>query len=211
MSGSAGDAVSTVATPAASEVADYYTLQSLDTRVLGLTDVQRSCLNLTPELKSSKEIAQILGLTQHSVDWHMKAAMRKLGVGSRVAAACLLRDAVELDGRQRLARQSPEVAAAPAQGEVGASNNRWSDHDAPVTTAEIRDTGPAVEWISAEIRPDRAVHGEGRAGFDVGVPWGTLNTLRLQQRLILILLIAVLSALAFSSIVGSLEAFRPVL
>ena len=211
MSGSAGGAVRTVATPAGSEVTDHHIPQSLDNRVLGLTDVQRSCLTLTLELKSSKEIAQILGLTQHSVDWHMKAAMRKLGVGSRVAAACLLRDALDLDGRQRLARQSPEVVAAPADDEVRASTNRWSDHDAPLTNAEIRDSGPAVEWISEEIRPDHAVHGAGRAGFDVGVPWGALNTLRVQQRLILILLIAVLSALAFSSIVGSLEAFRPML
>ena len=211
MSQAASGALRTGAAPSTPRVADDESVRTSDARVLGLTDVQRRCLALTLEHKSSKEIAQLIGATQHSVDWHMKAAMRKLGVDSRVAAALVLRHHETVDERQRLARQSPEVVAASATAEVGAPTNRWSDHDAPVTTTEIRDAGPAIEWLAAEIRPDPAVHGPGRFALDLGVPWGTLNTLRLQQRLILIVLIAGLSAVAFGSIIGSLETLRHLL
>ena len=212
MSGTACGAVRTVATPAMSEGSDDNTTGSSDPRVLRLTEGQRACLRLVLEHKTSKEIALALGISPDTVDKRLKTAVRTLGVHGRVAAAMMVREhGVAPEGYQRLVYQPPDLGPVPRTGEVEASTNRWSDHDAPVTTAEIRDTGPAVEWSSAEIKPDRAVHGAGWTGFDVGIPWGTLNTLRVQQRLILILVIAVLSALAFSSIVGSLEAFRPVL
>ena len=212
MSSPVDGAVSIVATPITPEVSDNNIIKSSAARVLRVTEGQRACLRLVLEHKTSKEIALALGISPDTVDKRLKTAARTLCVQGRVAAAMMVRehDAAP-EAYQRLVYQPPDLGPVPRTDEVEASTNRWSDHDAPVTTTEIRDTGPAVEWISAQIRPDRAVHGSGRASFDIGVPWGALNTLRIQQRLTLILLISVLSALAFSSIVGSLEAFRPLL
>ena len=212
MSSPAGGAVRTVATPASSEASDDDIGKSSDARVLRVTAGQRACLRLVLEHRTSKEIALVRGISPDTVDKRLKTAVRMLGVQGRVAAAMMVRehDAAP-EGYQRLVYQTPDLGPVRQTDEVAASINRWSDHDAPVTTAELHDAEPDLEWPSAEIRPDRSVHGAGRAGFDVGVPWGTLNRLRVEQRLILILLIAALSALAFSSIVGSLEAFRPVL
>ena len=52
-----------------------------------LPEHQRVCLRKVLEHKSSKEIAIELGISPHTVDQRLKAAMQTLGVGSRVAAA----------------------------------------------------------------------------------------------------------------------------
>lgn len=54
-----------------------------------LTPRQRDCLRLVPT-RNSKEIGQVLGISNHVVDKHIKAAMRTLGVGSRLHAARIL-------------------------------------------------------------------------------------------------------------------------
>lgn len=184
---------------------------SFGDRLLKLTEVQRRCLELTLEHMSSKEIAQCIGVTPHSVDWHMKAAMRKLGVDSRVAAALVFRDHDAAGVRQGLAHQSPEVVTRQEPTEVESSFNRWSDDNAFTAATELRDAAVAVKALAEEVRPSGAVQGARRYILDVGVPWGALNTLQVQQRLLLIVLIASLSALAFGSIIGSLEALRHLL
>lgn len=52
-----------------------------------LTDQQRACLRMVYLHMTSKEIAPRLGIEPGSVDQHIKAAMRILGVGERRAAA----------------------------------------------------------------------------------------------------------------------------
>ena len=213
MSGTACGVVRTDATPAMSEASDDNTAGSSDPRVLRLTEGQRACLRLVLEHKTSKEIALALGISPDTVDKRLKTAVRTLGVHGRVAAAMMVREhGVAPEGYQRLVYQPPDLGPVPRTGEVEASTNRWSDHDAPVTTAEnLRyRTGCRVDPGRDPARPSRARRRAGQASISA-FPWGTLNTLRVQQRLILMLVIAVVSALAFSSIVGSLEAFRPVL
>lgn len=55
-----------------------------------LTDQQRACLRMVYLHMTSKEIAPRLGIEPGSVDQHIKAAMRILGVGERRAAARML-------------------------------------------------------------------------------------------------------------------------
>ena len=55
-----------------------------------LTEQQRACLRMVYQHMTSKEIAPVLGIEPGSVDQHIKAAMRTLGVGERRAAARML-------------------------------------------------------------------------------------------------------------------------
>ncbi|WP_304272555.1 helix-turn-helix transcriptional regulator [Caulobacter segnis] len=52
-----------------------------------LTDRERECLRLVDRHMSSKEIARELGLSKHTVDWHLDKAKRRLGATDRYDAA----------------------------------------------------------------------------------------------------------------------------
>ena len=55
-----------------------------------LNDGQRDCLRLVYAHMSSKEIAAELGISPHTVDQRLRAAMRILDCDSRFAAARML-------------------------------------------------------------------------------------------------------------------------
>lgn len=65
-------------------------------RLARLTEQQRVCLRLVYAHMTSKEIARMLGIEPGSVDQHVKAAMRVLGVGDRRSAARLLAEHEEI-------------------------------------------------------------------------------------------------------------------
>lgn len=183
----------------------------LANRLSRVTSGQRECLRLVLEHKTSKEIALILGISAHAVDKRLKAAAHLLGVDGRLAAAMLVRDAEETPSRyQRLVYRSPDLAEVPLPGHVAASDHGWSRTDDPIPATEIRDVADG-NWLTSEIRPEHAVHGAQPSDGGLPVPWGSVNTLRVRQRLILVLSIAAASALSFGSIVGSLEALRHLL
>ncbi len=56
----------------------------------GITKRQAEILDLVARGMSSKEIARHAGITEHSVNTHIRRATRTLGVGSRAAAAAAL-------------------------------------------------------------------------------------------------------------------------
>ena len=58
-----------------------------------LTEAQRRCLRLVLAHMTSKEIGRELQLSPHTIDAHLKAAMRTLGVSTRIQAARLLEEA----------------------------------------------------------------------------------------------------------------------
>lgn len=51
-----------------------------------LTKRERECLSWVAQGKSSWDIGQILGITEFTVSYHVKKAMKKLGSGSRIVA-----------------------------------------------------------------------------------------------------------------------------
>ncbi|PHY21222.1 helix-turn-helix transcriptional regulator [Caulobacter sp. BP25] len=67
-----------------------------------LTERERECLRLVDRHMSSKEIARELGLSKHTVDWHLDKARRRLGAADRYDAA-----------RRVFDRGRPTDAAAP--------------------------------------------------------------------------------------------------
>lgn len=51
-----------------------------------VTDRERECLTWTARGKSAWAIGQILGVSEHTVNFHIKQSMEKLGVGNRMQA-----------------------------------------------------------------------------------------------------------------------------
>ncbi|HSO43885.1 MAG TPA: LuxR family transcriptional regulator [Rhodospirillales bacterium] len=54
--------------------------------IVHLSDRERECLTWTARGKSAWSISQILCLSEHTVQFHLKGAMRKIGAGNRVQA-----------------------------------------------------------------------------------------------------------------------------
>ena len=84
-------------------------------RIARLTEQQRACLRHVYAHRTSKEIAPLMGIEPGSVDQHIKAAMKTLGVGDRRTAARIF---AERD-TQPLVYQPPEIAAAPDSSTFG--------------------------------------------------------------------------------------------
>lgn len=59
----------------------------LDDRIAKLSDVQKQCLRLAAEGRSSKEIAPLVGLTYQTVDQYLHRARQALGAANRREAA----------------------------------------------------------------------------------------------------------------------------
>lgn len=62
-------------------------------RSLPLSNRQRDCLNWAQHGKSNREVAQILGISEHTVKEHMNAAKKALGVSSKIEAVIVARGA----------------------------------------------------------------------------------------------------------------------
>jgi DNA-binding CsgD family transcriptional regulator len=89
----------------------------LDQTVSGmdrLTPRERDCLRLVDEHLSSKEIARRLGLSKHTVDWHLDKARRRLGVADRYEAARLV--SPRKPGRLPPAAPPPIASGSDAAG-----------------------------------------------------------------------------------------------
>src|SRR5919107_5275249 len=83
-------------------------------RLAKLTEQQRICLRHVYAHRTSKEIAPLMGIEPGSVDQHIKAAMRVLGVGDRRSAALILAEHEGLiAGPQPLVYQPPDIALPP--------------------------------------------------------------------------------------------------
>jgi DNA-binding NarL/FixJ family response regulator len=74
-------------------------------KLLQLSPRQREVLELMVQSKSNKDIAQVLGLSEHTVRVHVAAIFRKLGVSKRVEAVVVGLRCLEVK-----ASKSPETA-----------------------------------------------------------------------------------------------------
>src|SRR3954468_14920007 len=80
-------------------------------RISRLTEQQRACLRYVYAHLTSKEIAPLMGIEPGSVDQHIKAAMKTLGVGDRRTAARILAEHESRDDVAPLAYQSPNLGS----------------------------------------------------------------------------------------------------
>lgn len=94
-------------------------------RLARLTEQQRICLRLVFAHMTSKEIAPLLGIEPNSVDQHIKAAMRVLGVADRRAAARLLAEHEGATSARPLVYQSPDVAPPSEITTFAKSTESW--------------------------------------------------------------------------------------
>jgi len=113
-----------------------------------LTEQQRACLRLVYRHMTSKEIAPLLGIEPGSVDQHIKAAMRVLGVGERRTAARLL---AEYEGA---AAPGEELAVREEQAGFEAepmTPSRKFQPPLPIWGGKPSDLGPLrrLAWIFA--------------------------------------------------------------
>lgn len=164
-------------------------------RLARLTEQQRTCLRFVYRHMTSKEIAPILGIEPGSVDQHIKAAMRVLGVADRRTAARMLAEHESEAGFQPLVYQ-PQDIAPPAD---------------PLTFEASIGGGPQHHgWSGAAMR-------EEQASFKIIAPGGapTLplpiggtrpSDINWLSRLGWIVAIAIGVALAFGALVSGIEA-----
>jgi DNA-binding CsgD family transcriptional regulator len=112
-----------------------------------LTEQQRACLRMVYRHMTSKEIAPRLGIEPGSVDQHIKAAMRVLGVGERRTAARLL---AEYEGA---AAPGEELAVHEQQAEFEAAppHPPGPRLPLPIWGSRPSDLGPwrRLAWIFA--------------------------------------------------------------
>jgi DNA-binding CsgD family transcriptional regulator len=118
-----------------------------------LTEQQRACLRMVYQHMTSKEIAPRLGIEPGSVDQHIKAAMRTLGVGERRAAARMLAER-EAAGERR-GDQAPLLAMHEEQADFEAGHVRplpaRFQPPLPIWGGKPSDLGPLrrLAWIFA--------------------------------------------------------------
>lgn len=169
-------------------------------RLSRLTEQQRTCLRYVYSHMTSKEIAPRLGIEPGSVDQHIKAAMRVLGVADRRTAAKLLAEHESASGFQPLVYQSPAIATARNPVTFGLSSQsgrqRAGEYSEGYSGQVLREE-QAVFEAAAPIRAPRLPLPIGGARPD-DVGW--------LIRLAWIAAIAIGGALAFGALVSGVEA-----
>lgn len=179
-------------------------------RVGLLTEAQKACLRGVLAHLTSRQIARELGISPHTVDGHLRAAMQRLGVRNRTEAALLLA-AVEDRFPQPLAREPVPARTNLGVAEAAVSIDSECFPDAPYTGTEVtyeeherniaytsghREQGLLVDWKETES-PEPMVsvaHSSHRNERNAG------------ERLLIILLVSFGSALMFAALVLGLSA-----
>jgi DNA-binding CsgD family transcriptional regulator len=166
---------------------------SIAERVAKLSSGQLACLQLVDQHLSSKEIAQELGISSHTVDQRVRGALHTLGVERRAQAARLV--AYAAGPYQRLIHQSPHI-----------------ERGAPI--------GEPRGAVSFQIRHADRAGGTGHSGFDTeqrsGQIWSSLplpfatrsnprNEMSVGLRLLWIVLIAIGATFSAGMYLAGLE------
>ena len=164
-------------------------------RIARLTEQQRTCLRFVYAHMTSKEIAPLMGIEPGSVDQHIKAAMRVLGVGDRRSAARILAEHEGPSAVQPLVYQSPEIAPPLDSSTFGPPiESGWQPSGL---------SGGAMREQQASFRVATS-GGAPTLPLPVGTTRpGDLNWL---TRLAWIAVIAIGVALAFGALVSAIEA-----
>jgi DNA-binding CsgD family transcriptional regulator len=164
-------------------------------RIARLTEHQRTCLRFVYAHMTSKEIAPLMGIEPGSVDQHIKAAMRILGVDGRRTAARILAEHEAAEGVQPLVYQPPDIAMPPDSSTFGPPiESGWQPSGL---------SGGAMREQQASFRVATS-GGAPTLPLPIGTTRpGDLNWL---TRLAWIAAIAIGVALAFGALVSAIEA-----
>ncbi|HYW15633.1 MAG TPA: helix-turn-helix transcriptional regulator [Allosphingosinicella sp.] len=176
-------------------------------RIAKLTEQQRACLRHVYAHLTSKEIAPIMGIEPGSVDQHIKAAMKTLGVGDRRTAARIF---AEYEGRD----DSPVVAYPPLNPPINPPLGPHLNSQAP--TDPYNFVPPIVsgwqphESAGASMREEQAFFRVATPGgsptFQFPIGSSKPGDLGWATRLGWIAVIAIGVALAFGALVSAIEA-----
>ena len=164
-------------------------------RISRLTEQQRACLRYVYAHLTSKEIAPLMGIEPGSVDQHIKAAMRTLGVGDRRTAARILAEHEVRD-------DSPAVLCPPPNpgsptdpyNFVPPIVSGWQPHDS---------AGGSMREEQAFFRVATPT---GSPTFPLPIGSSKPGDLNWATRLMWIAIIAIGVALAFGALVSAIEA-----
>ncbi|MEJ7933913.1 helix-turn-helix transcriptional regulator [Sphingobium sp. AN558] len=85
----------------------------VDDRISQLSDMQRQCLRLAAEGRSSKEIGPMLGLSHNTVDQYLHRARVILGADNRREAARIFTEIESIVAFKRLELKSCDIAKPP--------------------------------------------------------------------------------------------------
>ena len=164
-------------------------------RIARLTEQQRTCLRFVYRHMTSKEIAPLMGIEPGSVDQHIKAAMRTLGVGDRRSAARIFAEYEAAQGIQPLVYQPSDIAVPPDSSTFGPPiESGWQPSGL---------SGGAMREQQASFRVATS-GGAPTLPLPIGTTRpGDLNWL---TRLAWIAAIAIGVALAFGALVSAIEA-----
>lgn len=164
-------------------------------RIAKLTEQQRACLRHVYAHLTSKEIAPIMGIEPGSVDQHIKAAMKTLGVADRRTAARIF---AEFEGRE----DSPVVAYPPIHP---ASPTEPHNFVPPIVSGwQPRDS--AGGSMREEQAFFRVATPTGSPTFQLPIGSSKPGDLNWGMRLVWIAVIAIGVALAFGALVSAIEA-----
>lgn len=166
------------------------------TRLARLTEQQRICLRLVYSHLTSKEISPLLGIEPGSVDQHIKAAMRVLGVGDRRTAARLLAESEGREPTQPLVYQPSDIAPPPEPFTFDLPNGSGAQRNLRASGEVVREERQRFNLVSPGGAPTLPLPIGGTRPGD----------LNLLTRLGWIFAIAIGVALAFGALVSAVEA-----
>ncbi|HEX6375199.1 MAG TPA: helix-turn-helix transcriptional regulator [Allosphingosinicella sp.] len=164
-------------------------------RIARLTEQQRTCLRFVYSHMTSKEIAPLMGIEPGSVDQHIKAAMRVLGVGDRRSAARILAEHEGREGVQPLVYQPPDIATTPHPGTFG-----------PPIESGWQSSGLSGATMREEQASFRVATSGGAPTLPLPIGTTRPGDLNWLTRLAWIAAIAIGVALAFGALVSAIEA-----
>ncbi|HEX9965919.1 MAG TPA: helix-turn-helix transcriptional regulator [Allosphingosinicella sp.] len=164
-------------------------------RIARLTEQQRACLRHVYAHLTSKEIAPLMGIEPGSVDQHIKAAMKTLGVGDRRTAARILADH---EGRE----DSPVVAYPPHNPDLPIDPYKF----VPPIVSGWQPHEPAGASMREEQAFFRVATPSGSPTFQLPLGSSKPGDLSWATRLGWIAVIAIGVALAFGALVSAIEA-----
>lgn len=179
----------------------------LEARVARLTPGQRECLERVTDHATSKEIARELGISPHTVDARMRAALATLGVATRREAAVVFKAAMSAGGvneYQQVVYQASHLARRADNDDKPTQDDARGDEAEPALAAddaeEPRGRMPAMAADAAAWAPVSFAPGP------IFRLWGGVNDMTPAQRMIAILIVMVFAMLAFGMLLSGMEA-----